>query len=307
MHLKLSSVISDIHGVSGRDMLRAVIAGERDPRVLAEMARGRIRRRTAALEEALDCSFLTPEHVFVLEMMLDAIDRFTAQIAVLDERIAVLCEPYERQIARLDAIPGFGVTTAQDPIAETGANMSAFPTAGHLCSWARLTPRVTESAGKRKGRNATGRGNPYASAALGESAAGAARTRTFLAAKYQRLCRRMPKRKAQVAIMRTQLAIAHAILSDPQAEYQDLGPATTSSKPAPGASPTATSAASRTSAGRSPSSPSTPTPGNSPTRPANPPQPGSRRHKPPPAAAACPPEVRFSGQSLMALRAAVAA
>jgi transposase len=223
-HLKLSSVISDIHGVSGRAMLRAVIAGERDPRGLAEMARGRMRRRTAAIAEALDCSFLTPEHVFVLEMMLDAIDQYTARIAVLDERIAVLCEPYERQIAQLDAIPGFGATTAQDLIAEIGTGMSAFPTAGHLCSWARLTPRVTESAGKRKGKNATGRGNPYIGAALGESAAGAARTRTFLAAKYQRLCRHMPKGKAQVAIMRTQLTAAHALLSDPGAVYRDLGP-----------------------------------------------------------------------------------
>jgi transposase len=223
-HLKLSSVISDIHGVSGRDMLRAVIAGERDPRVLAEMARGRMRRKTAAIAEALDCSFLTPEHVFVLQMMLDAIDRYSEQIAVLDERIAVLCEPYERQIARLDAIPGFGVTTAQDLIAEIGADMSAFPTAGHLCSWARLTPRVTESAGKRKGKNATGRGNPYIGAALGEASAGAARTRTFLAAKYRRLCRHMPKRKAQVAVMRTQLAAAHALLTDPEAQYRDLGP-----------------------------------------------------------------------------------
>jgi transposase len=217
-------VISDIHGVSGRAMLEAVIAGERNPRVLAEMARGRMRRKTAALEEALDCTFLTPEHAFILQMMLDSIDRYTARIAVLDERIAVLCEPYEHQIAQLDGIPGFGVTTAQDLIAETGTDMSAFPAAGRLCSWARLTPRVTESAGKRKGKNATGRGNPYIGAALGEAAAGAARTRTFLAAKYQRLCRHMPKRKAQVAIMRTQLAAAHALLSDPAAIYRDLGP-----------------------------------------------------------------------------------
>ena len=223
-HLKLSSVISDIHGVSGQQMLRAVIAGERDPRVLAQMARGRMRRKTAALQEALDCAFLTPEHAFILQMMLDSIDRYTAQIAVLDERIAALCAPYQHQIGQLDGIPGFGVRTAQDLIAETGTDMSAFPAAGHLCSWARLTPRVTESAGKRKGKNATGRGNPYLGAALGEAAAGAARTRTFLAAKYQRLCRHMPKKKAQVAIMRTQLAAAHALLSDPAAAYTDPGP-----------------------------------------------------------------------------------
>ena len=223
-HLKLPGVISDIHGVSGRDMLNAVIAGERDPRVLAEMARGRMRRKTAALEEALDCTFLTPEHVFVLSMMLRNIDHYTAQIAVLNERTAALCEPYEHQIAQLDAIPGFGATNAQDLIAETGVDMSVFPTAGHLCSWARVTPRVTESGGRRKGKSATGRGNPYIGAALGEAASSVGRTHTFLAAKYRRLIRHMPKKKAQVAIMRTQLAAAHALLSDPQAEYRDPGP-----------------------------------------------------------------------------------
>jgi transposase len=223
-HLKLSSVISDIHGVSGRAMLEAVIAGERGPRALAEMARGRMRRKTAALQEALDCSFLTGGHVFVLSMMLDSIDRCSQQIAVLDERIGVLCEPCERRVAQLDAIPGFGVRNAQDLIGETGVDMSAFPTAGHLCSRAKVTPRVTESGGKRKGKNATGRGNPYVGAALGEAAVTAGRTRTFLGAKYGRLCRHMPKKKAQVAVMRTQLSAAHALLSDPEATYLDLGP-----------------------------------------------------------------------------------
>jgi len=223
-HLKLSSVISDIHGASGRDMLTAVIAGQRNPRVLAEMARGRMRRKTARLEEALDCSFFTEEHAFILAMMLGNIDHLTAQIAVLDERIAVLCQPYERQIAQLDAIPGFGVTTAQDLIAEIGTDMSAFPTAGHLCSWARVAPRPKESGGRRTGGSATGRGNPYIGAALGEAAAGAGRTQTFLGAKLRRLARHMPKKKAQGAVMRTQLAAAHALLSDPGAHYRELGP-----------------------------------------------------------------------------------
>jgi transposase len=223
-HLKLSSVISDIHGVSGRDMLRAVAAGERNPRVLAEMARGVMRRKAALLEEALDCSFFTPEHAFVLSMMLDSIDHYSAQIAMLDEKIAALCEPYARQVAQLDGITGFGVKTAQDLIAEIGIDMSAFPTPGHLCSWARVAPRVKESGGKRKGKNATGRGNPYIGAALGEASVSVGRTQTFLGAKLRRLCRRMPKKKAQVAVMRTQLVAAHALLSDPEAEYRDLGP-----------------------------------------------------------------------------------
>jgi transposase len=224
-HLKLSSVISDIHGVSGRAMLEAVIAGERNPKVLAGLARGTVRRKLGLLEEALDCSFFTPEHAFILAMMLENIDHLTAQIAVLNEKIAVLCEPYEQQITRLDAIPGFGVTTAQDLIAEIGTDMSAFPTAGHLCSWARLAPRVKESGGKRKGKTATGRGNPYIGGALGEAAAGVGRTKgTFLGAKLRRLCRRMPAKKAQAAVMRTQLAIAHALLSDPAAGYREPGP-----------------------------------------------------------------------------------
>ena len=93
-------------------------------------------------------------------MMLANIDHLTAQIDELSKKIDVLCEPYERQIAQLDGVPGFGIITAQDIIGEIGVDMSVFPTAGHLCSWARQAPRVSESAGKRKGKNATGRGNP---------------------------------------------------------------------------------------------------------------------------------------------------
>jgi transposase len=216
-------VITDVHGVSGRDMLNAIIAGERDPKVLAQMARKRMRGKIPQLEQALDCTFFTAEHAFVLQMMLTAIDQMTAQIAQLDAKIAELCQPYERQIAQLRTIPGFGVTTCQDLIAETGTDMSAFPTAGHLCSWARLAPAVRESGGRRKGKNATGRGNPYAGAALGESSVAATRTSTFPAAKYRRLNRRMPKKKAQCAIARTQLVITHALLSGPEAAYTDLG------------------------------------------------------------------------------------
>ncbi len=223
-HLKLSSVISDIHGVSGRAMLAALIAGERNPAVLAEMARGTMRRKIARLAEALDCSFFTGEHAFILQMMLGNIDHYSAQIAVPDEKIAVLCESYERQIAQLDSIPGFGVTAAQDLIAEIGVDMSVFPTGGHLCSRARVAPRARESGGKRKGKTATGQGNPYIGGTLGETASAAGRTQTFLGAKLRRLRKHMPKKKATGAIMRTQLVIAHALLSDPAAEYRDLGP-----------------------------------------------------------------------------------
>lgn len=223
-HLKLTEVISDIHGVSGRDMLDAIVAGERSPRVLADMARTQMRRKIPQLREALDFTFFTGQHAFALAMMLENIDHLSGQIGKLDAEIAGLCEPYLAQIAQLDEAPGFGVTAAQDLIAEIGIDMSVFPTAGHLCSWARRAPRVKESARKRRGRGATGRGNPYLGATLGETSVSAGRTQTFLGAKYHRLCRHMPKKKALVAIQRSQLVIAHALLSDPEARYEDLGP-----------------------------------------------------------------------------------
>jgi transposase len=222
-HLKLSSVISDIHGVSGRDMLNALAAGQRDPKALAQLARGTMRGKIRRLEEALDCSFFTGEHAAVLAMMLAVIDHHTTQIEALNARIGALIEPYLHQVAQLDAVHGIGTVCAQDIIAETGTNMTAFPTASHLVSWAKWSPQVKQSAGKRKGSNATGRGNPYLSAALGEAAIGASRTHSFLGTRYRRLARRMPKKKALVATGNSILTIVHALLSDPDASYQDLG------------------------------------------------------------------------------------
>jgi transposase len=194
-HLKLSSVISDIHGVSGRAMLEAIITGERNPKVLAQLARGTMRGKIAQLEEALDCSFLTQEHAGVLKMMLSLIDYYTTQIDELSTKIEVLAEPWLHQIGQLDAVHGTGRISAQDVIAEIGADMSVFPTPAHLVSWARWCPQVAQSGGKRKGSNASGRGNPYLSAALGEITISASRTPSFLGAKYRRLVKRMPKRK----------------------------------------------------------------------------------------------------------------
>jgi len=222
-HLKLSSVISGIHGVSGRAMLDAIAAGERNPATLAQLARGTMRGKIARLGEALDCSFLTGEHAAVLSMMLATIDYYTAQIGELTEKIAVLCQPYEHQIGQLDAVPGTGVITAQDIIAEIGTDMTVFPTPAHLVSWAKWCPQVAQSGGKRKGSGASGRGNRYLSAALGEAAISAGRTQTFPGAKYRRLVKRMPKKKALVATGNSLLAIYHALLSDPQAAYTDLG------------------------------------------------------------------------------------
>ena len=217
-------MISDIHGVSGRDMLDALAAGQRDPRTLAQLARGSMRGKVRRLEEALDCSFFTGEHAAVLAMMLTVIDHYTTQIDALTARIEALIEPYLHQVGQLDAVHGIGTVCAQDIIAETGTDMTVFPTAAHLVSWAKWSPQVSQSAGKRKGSNATGRGNPYLSAALGEAVIGASRTQSFLGARYRRMVRRMPKKKALVATGNSMLTIVHALLSDHQASYQDLGP-----------------------------------------------------------------------------------
>jgi transposase len=222
-HLKLSSVISDIHGVSGRDMLGALAAGHRDPRALAQLARGTMRGKIRRLEEALECSFFTDEHAAVLAMMLVTIDHYTTQIEALTARIEKLAEPYLHQITQLDAVHGIGQVCAQDIIAEIGTDMAVFPTPGHLVSWAKWSPQVRQSAGKRKGSNATGRGNPYLGAALGEAAISAGNTQSFLGAKYRRLTRRMPKKKALVATGNSMLTTIHALLSDPDATYTDLG------------------------------------------------------------------------------------
>jgi transposase len=168
-HLKLSSVISDIHGVSGRDMLNAIISGQRDPKALAQLARGTMRGKIRRLEEALDCSFFTDEHAAVLSMMLTTIDHYTTQIQALTAKIETLIQPYLHQVEQLDAIDGIGPVCAQDIIAEIGVDMTVFPTAAHLVSWAKWSPQVKQSAGKLKGSNSTGRGNPYLSAALGEA------------------------------------------------------------------------------------------------------------------------------------------
>ena len=222
-HLKLSSVISDIHGVSGRAMLEALAAGQRDAKALAQLARGTMRGKIRRLEEAPGCSLFTAEHAAVLAMMLAAIDCYTAQIEALTARIETLTEPYLRQVEQLDQIDGIGAICAQDIIAEIGADMTLFRTASHLVSWARWSPQVKQSAGKRKGSNATGRGNPYLGAALGEAVICAGRTQSYLGAKYRRLARRMPKKKALVATGNSMLTIVHTLLSDPAASYQDLG------------------------------------------------------------------------------------
>jgi transposase len=219
--IKLSSVISDIFGASGRAMLAALIAGQRSPRALAELARGSMRAKTAVLQDALTGHF-TEHHAFLLGMMLDRIDALSAQIETLTARIAHAIAPHAAQVAQLDEIPGIGVTAAQDLIAEIGTDMSRFPSAGHLVSWAKFAPRARQSAGRSKAA-VTGKGNPWLGATIGEAAA-AARTKTFLASRYRRIARRRGKKRALVAVGNSILVIAWHLLSDPAARFTDLGP-----------------------------------------------------------------------------------
>jgi transposase len=220
--IKLSVVASDIFGVSGRDMMAALVAGERDPKVLAQLARTRMRVRIPQLEEAFVGHF-DDHHAFLLTQMLDRIDAMTANIDTLDARIEEQIAPFADAVARLDQIPGVGATAAAVIIAEVGVDMTRFPTPAHLASWARFAPGVKESAGRKKGNGATGHGNRYLARVLGEAAVSASKTDTFLGERYRRIARRRGKKKAIVAVGRSILVIAWHLLSNPDTLFHDLG------------------------------------------------------------------------------------
>jgi len=221
--IKLSVVASDIFGVSGRDMLAALIAGERDPKVLAQLARRRLRAKLSLLEEAFHGRF-SDHHAFLLQTMLSRIDQASADIAALDAKIDQEIAPFAPAVDQLDEIIGVGRTAAQVIIAEIGVEMGRFPTPGHLVSWARFAPGVKESAGKKKGKATTGHGNPYLARVLGEAAVAAGRTNTFLGERYRRIARRRGAKRAMVAVGRSILIIIWHLLSDPTARFHDLGP-----------------------------------------------------------------------------------
>ena len=220
--IKLSAVITDIFGVSGRDMLAALVAGERNPKVLAQLARRSMRAKITVLEEAFTGHF-TDHHAFLLGAMLARVDAITADIATLDAAIAAQAAPLADLVARLDEIPGISLAAAHVILAEIGTDMTRFPTAGHLVSWARLAPGIKESAGKKKGKGSTGHGNAYLAAILGNADAGAAKTDTFLGERYRRIARRRGRKKAVVAIGRSILVIIWHLLAEPSARYTDLG------------------------------------------------------------------------------------
>jgi transposase len=220
--IKLSVVVSDIFGASGRDMLAALVAGERNPKALAQLARRSMRKKITVLEEAFT-GYFTSHHAFLLGKMLARVDAISADIAALDTRIEAEITPFASAVSRLDEIPGINLAAAHAIIAEIGLDMARFPTAGHLVSWAKYAPGVKESAGKKKGKNSTGHGNSYLARILGNAAAAAARTDTFLGERYRRIARRRGATKANVAIGRSILVIIWHLLSDPEARYTDLG------------------------------------------------------------------------------------
>jgi transposase len=215
-------VASDIFGVSGREMMAALVAGQSDPKALARLARGRMRVKLAALKEAFTGRF-TGHHGFLLGTMLARIDALDADIATLDAKIEEMVAPFVQAVERLDEVPGIGPAGACVIIAEVGMDMSRFPTAAHLASWARFAPGVKESAGKRKGKGSTGHGNRYLARVLGEAAVAAGKTDTFLGERYRRLARRRGKKKAIVAVGRSILVIVWHLLSDPESRFTDLG------------------------------------------------------------------------------------
>jgi transposase len=221
-NIKLSSVATNVMGVSGRQILAALVSGSDDPASLAELAQGKLRSKLQRLQRAL--SGRVGQHQrFMLGQQLRHLDGLDELIAQVSTEIGARLHPFAAAIVRLDSIPGVGLRTAENLIAEVGVDMSRFPSAAHLASWAGMCPGSDESAGKRRSGR-TRKGNPWLRTALIEAAQAAARTRgTYLAAQYHRLGARRGKKKAVVALGHTILTIAYHVLTE-QTDYQDLGP-----------------------------------------------------------------------------------
>jgi transposase len=219
--VKLASVASDILGVSGRAMLEALAHGTTDPEILAQLARGRLRGKLPALRSALAGRFRS-HHAFLVAQLLAHLDYLEEAIATLSTEIESRLAPFADQLTRLDSIPGINRRTAEVIIAEVGVDMSVFPSAAHLASWAALCPGNNESAGKHKSGK-TRKGNRWLRNALIEAAAGASRAKdSALQARFRRVLRHRGPKKAVVALAHALLRIAYHVLAD-GTTYRELG------------------------------------------------------------------------------------
>jgi transposase len=219
--IKLASFTSKVLTKSGREMIDALILGQRDPAVLAEMARGRMRSKIPELTDALDGRF-NAHHAMLCSIMLERIDQADRIIGELSERVVELQAPHEAAVSLLIGIPGVSYRTAQVILAEIGTDMSRFPTAGHLASWAGMCPGNNESAGKHKSGR-TRHGSKWLRTALIEAAHAAARSKdTYLASQYHRIRGRRGPAKAAVAVGHSILVISWHLLSTGET-YNDLG------------------------------------------------------------------------------------
>lgn len=222
-NVKLASVATNVMGVSGRQMLEAIIAGVEDPEALAELAKGRLRAKIPELERALS-GRIRASHRLLLGLHLEHIDDLSSKIEYLNEEIERLMLPFDEAEKRncLDAIPGVGLGVAQVILAELGVDMSRFPSAAHAASWAGLAPGKNESAGKNRSGKITP-GNRHLKSALVQAAHAASRTKdNYLAAQFRRIAARRGKKRAAIAVAHSILVIAYHMLRD-GTEYRELG------------------------------------------------------------------------------------
>lgn len=222
-NVKLASVASNVMGVSGRQMLQAIIAGVEDPEALAALAKGRLRAKIPQLERALE-GRVRASHRLLLRLHLEHIDDLTNKIEQLSEEVDRLMVPFdqEEQLRRLDEIPGVGRDVAQTILAELGTDMSRFPSAAHAASWAGLAPGKNESAGKNRSGKITP-GNRHLKSALVQAAHAVSRTKgNYLAAQFRRLAARRGKKRAAIAVAHSILVIAYHLLRDGTV-YRELG------------------------------------------------------------------------------------
>ncbi|MBV8381263.1 MAG: IS110 family transposase [Planctomycetaceae bacterium] len=219
-NIKLGSVASDVLGVSGRDMIEAIIRGEFDPVKLADLARRRLRGKIPQLQLALEGS-VTEHHRFLLRTQMDHLNHLERLIRRYDERIAEVLDPFAEQVGRLMTIPGIDHRVAEIVLAEIGLEMARFPTAGHLSSWAGLSSGNHESAGKRRSGGTTP-GNRWLKSALVQSAWAAYRAKgTHLSRKFRRIAGNRGKKRAAVAVAHTLLVIIYHLLRD-GTNYQEI-------------------------------------------------------------------------------------